>query len=180
METKTRIHLSSLENEQITQYMVLSDDPELIASMGWRPFGPGDKERFIQFTRVLSLPGLESDKAIVFSIIHTSDNKAIGYTVIKGISEIEARAEVGIAIMEMEYRGQGYGTEALGLVVDHAFHELNLTTVGLTVFPSNHRAIRAYEKVGFRKTGVLMDSWLLPNGRYVDMCMMELSRDSMH
>ncbi|MFC2039035.1 GNAT family N-acetyltransferase [Chloroflexota bacterium] len=180
METETKVHLSSLEDEHIGHYMALSDDPELIISMGWRPFGPDDKERFIQFTRVLSLPDLENGKATVFSIINTSDNKAIGYTAIKGISETAVRAEVGIAIMEMEYRGQGRGTEALRLVVDYAFHELNLTTIGLTVFPSNHRAIRAYEKVGFRKTGVLVDSWLLPNGRYSDMWMMELSRDSMH
>ena len=177
METESTVHLSSLQDEHIDHYMALSDDPELIATMGWRPFGPDEKERFTQFSQVLTLPNLEGGKAIVFSIIHTSDNKAIGYTSIKGISETEARAEVGIAIMEREYRGQGYGTEALRHVVDYAFDELGLILLGLTVFPSNQRAIRAYEKVGFRKTGVLEDSWLLPNGEYADMWVMELSRD---
>jgi len=123
------------------------------------------------------LPNLDDGKAIVFSIIDASDNKAIGYTSIKGISETEACAEVGIAIMERDYRGQGYGTEALRHVVDYAFNELGLSLLGLTVFPSNQRAIRAYEKVGFRKTEVLKDSWLLPDGEYADMWMMELSRD---
>ena len=159
--------------------MSLSDDPELIATMGWRPFGSDEKERFTRFSRVLSLPNLDDGKAIVFSIINTSDNKAIGYTSIKGIIETEARAEVGIAIMEREYRGQGYGTEALRQAVDYAFNELGLTLLGLTVFPSNQRAVRAYEKVGFRKTEVLKDSWLLPNGEYTDLWLMELSRDSL-
>ena len=177
METETRVYLSPLQDEHIDRYMALSDDPELIATMGWRPFGPEEKERFTQFSQVLTLPNLDGGKAIVFSIINAADNKAIGYTSIIGISETEARAEVGIVIMEREYRGQGYGTEALRHVVDYAFNELGLTLLGLTVFPSNQRAIRAYEKVGFRKTEVLEDSWLLPNGEYADMWVMELSRN---
>jgi len=177
METETRVYLSPLQDEHIDRYMALSDDPELIATMGWRPFGPEEKERFTQFSQVLTLPNLDGGKAIVFSIINAADNKAIGYTSIIGISETEARAEVGIAIMEREYRGQGYGTEALRHVVDYAFNELGLTLLGLTVFPSNQRAIRAYEKVGFRKTEILEDSWLLPGGEYADMWVMEMSRD---
>ena len=177
MEMETRVYLSPLQDEHIDRYMALSDDPELIATMGWRPFGPDEKERFTQFSQVLTLPNLDGGKAIVFSIINAADNKAIGYTSIIGISETEARAEVGIAIMEREYRGQGYGTEALRHVVDYAFNELGLTLLGLTVFPSNQRAIRAYEKVGFRKTEILEDSWLLPGGEYADMWVMEMSRD---
>ena len=79
--------------------------------------------------------------------------------------------------MEREYRGQGYGTEALRHVVDYAFNKLDLILIGLTVFPSNQRAIRAYEKVGFQKIEILEDSWLLPDGGYADMWLMELSRD---
>ena len=173
----TRVYLSALQDQHIDRYMSLSDDPELIATMGWRPFGPDEKERFTQFSQVLSLPNLSGGKAIVFDIMNAADNKAIGYTSIKGISETEAHAEVGIAIMEREYRGQGYGTEVLKHVVDYAFNELGLTLIGLTVFPSNQRAIRAYEKVGFRKTEFLEDSWLLPNGEYADMWVMELSHD---
>jgi RimJ/RimL family protein N-acetyltransferase len=44
---------------------------------------------------------------------------------------------------------------------------------GLTVFPSNQRAIQAYERVGFRKTGLTV-AWLLPSGESVDMQVMEL------
>jgi len=177
MEMETRVYLSPLQDEHIDRYMALSDEPELIATMGWRPFGPDEKERFTQFSQVLSLPNLDDGKAIVLSIINAADNEAIGFTSIKGINETEARAEVGIAIMEKEYRGQGYGTEVLRHVVDYAFNDLGLTLLGLTVFPFNQRAIRAYEKVGFRKTVLLENSWLLPDGEYADMWVMELSRD---
>lgn len=177
MDMESRVYLSPIRDEHIDRYMALSDDPELIATMGWRPFRPDEKERFTQFSQVLSLPNLDGGEAIVFSIVNAADNAAIGYTSIKGISETEARAEVGIAIMERDYRGQGYGTEALRLLADYAFNDLGLTLLGLTVFPSNQRAIRVYEKVGFRKTVILENSWLLPDGEYTDMWVMELLPD---
>ena len=79
--------------------------------------------------------------------------------------------------MEKEYRGQGYGTEALKLALDYAFNELGLALLGLTVFPSNERAIRAYEKVGFKRKEVLEKSWLMPDGEYADMLLMEVTQD---
>ena len=170
------VTLSPLEDEHIVRYMSLSSDPELIDTMGWKPFLPDEKERFLQFTQVVSVPGLNETRAIVFSIISNPGGKAIGYTSIKGISRTDGRAEVGIAIMDKEYRGHGYGTAALKQVVNYAFNEIDLARVMLTVFPSNRRAIRVYEKTGFRKTKVLRNSWLLPNGQYTDMWLMELSR----
>ncbi len=177
MKAEARVVLSHPTDEHISRFMSLSDDPELITTMGWRPFSSGERDRFARFMRVLSLPDLRPGKAEVFSIISASDDRAIGYVSVKGISETQSRAEVGIAIMEREYRGKGYGTEALRQAIDHAFNELGLAQLGLTVFPSNHRAIRVYEKLGFRKTSLLKDSWLLPDGGSTDMWLMELSSD---
>jgi len=156
--------------------MSLSDDPELIATMGWKPFLPNEKDRFIDFTKVITIPNLKDSESIVFSITSTINNNAIGYVSIKGIDKEEGCAEVGIAIMDKEYRGKGYGREALKQAVEYAFNELGLTSLSLTVLPSNQRAIQAYERVGFRKTGLTV-AWLLPSGEYVDMLVMELSHN---
>jgi RimJ/RimL family protein N-acetyltransferase len=153
--------------------MSLSDDPELIAGMGWKPFLSNEKDRFMDFTKVLTIPNLRDSESIVFSITSAINNEAIGYVSIKGINKEEGCAEVGIAIMAKEYRGKGYGTEALKQAVDYAFNELGLTLLGLTVFPSNKKAIQTYEMVGFRKTGLTV-AWFLPSGEYVDMQVMEL------
>ena len=143
--------------------------------MGWKPFHPNERNRFIDFCQVLTLPNLENSESVVFSIIDTVNDKAIGYVSIKGIDKMKSRAEVGIAIMDKGNRGKGYGTEALKQAVEYAFNELGTTLLGLTVFPSNQKAIKAYQKVGFQKTELLMDSWLLPSGEYADMLVMELS-----
>ena len=177
MATKEKVHLGPLEDKHISQYLHLSNDPELIATMGWRPFGADEKERFLQTMQVLTLPYCINSKTIIFSIISAADHKAIGFISIKGINETKASAELGIGIMEKEYRGRGYGTEALKLAANYAFNDLGLRLLGLTVFPTNQRATKAYEKVGFRKRKVLKRSWLMPSGEYVDMWLMELSRD---
>jgi RimJ/RimL family protein N-acetyltransferase len=175
VKTETRVHLSHIDDNHIRYYMSLSDDPELIATMGWKPFHPNEKNRFIDFCQVLTLPNLKDTESVIFSITNTINDKPIGYVSIKGINWVEDRAEVGIAIMDKKYRGQGYGTEALQQAVDYAFNELGLTVLGLTVFPSNQRAIQAYEKIGFQKAEILENSWLLPNGEYTDMLLMELT-----
>ena len=55
-----------------------------------------------------------------------------------------------IGIGDPAHRGQGYGSEALRLLIDFAFSELNLRRVQFTVFSYNASAIHAYEKLGFR------------------------------
>lgn len=58
-------------------------------------------------------------------------------------------AWVGIGLGQREDWGQGYGTDAMRLIVRYGFLELNLRRVTLSVFGYNPRAIRSYENVGF-------------------------------
>ncbi|MEV5570397.1 GNAT family protein [Spirillospora sp. NPDC052269] len=59
-------------------------------------------------------------------------------------------------------RGRGIGTEATRLTLDYAWHVTNLACVHLAVLAPNVGAIRAYEKAGFRRSGVRRQSgyWL--------------------
>jgi RimJ/RimL family protein N-acetyltransferase len=58
-----------------------------------------------------------------------------------------------IVIGEKDTWGKGYGTEATRLVVTEAFERHLCREVRLEVFKHNRRAIAAYERVGFRRTG---------------------------
>lgn len=55
-------------------------------------------------------------------------------------------------IISAQHRGQGYGTEALKVLTEHAFHALGMKCVGLAVYDFNTRAIKCYEKAGFKET----------------------------
>ena len=87
-----------------------------------------------------------------------------------GINELDWKnsfAVVGIAIVNKVYLGRGYGTEAVGMLVDFIFNEMNLNKVCLNVFAFNERAIKCYEKCGFVTEGVLRQQ-VFKAGRYWD------------
>lgn len=171
-----RVRLVPFDRRHIPPFIELSHDAELIETMGWRPFSPGEEERFVETMLVLTLPYAGSGQATVFSIAVAGEDRPIGYVCLKGLNGENSSAEIGIAIMVKEYRNRGYGTEALGLALQYAFRELGLGLVALTVFPDNGRAISAYGKIGFKATRVLEMSWLQPNGEYADLLLMEAIR----
>jgi len=90
--------------------------------------------------QISTLPYCNSGETLAFSIISAADNEAIGYVSVKGITAASPAAEVGIAIMGKEYRGQGYSTEALALATQYACNEL-----GLAEFRNNLGFYRRFE-----------------------------------
>lgn len=61
--------------------------------------------------------------------------------------------EIGIALIP-EYRGEGIGTELLETLVDEA-KQLKLRLVYMHCFETNTRALHVYEKIGFKKSGIV-------------------------
>ena len=85
-------------------------------------------------------------------------------------------AFVGIGIGEREYWGKGYGTDVMNVILRYAFTEVNLQRVSLAVFEYNPRAIRSYEKTGFRHEGRLR-KFLNREGKRWDMLFMGILRN---
>jgi len=88
-----------------------------------------------------------------FTVRALEDDRLLGDIELSVINWGSREAFVGIGIGEREYWGKGYGTDAMRLILRYAFTELNLRRVSLTVFEFNARAIRSYEKAGFRMEG---------------------------
>lgn len=108
--------------------------------------------------------------------IQLSENDAIiGTTGLDGVSINHQHAFVGIGIGEEEYWNKGYGTDAMETLLRYAFEELNLYRVTLNVFAYNQRAIRSYQKVGFRTEGNLRQG-LLRDGTRWDVIYMGILR----
>jgi RimJ/RimL family protein N-acetyltransferase len=92
-----------------------------------------------------------------------------------GISWAHGEAYVGIGLGEAEFWGRGYGTDAMRLILRFGFDELNLKRVSLNTFEYNPRAIRSYEKAGFRYEGKVRGG-LLREGRRWDVIYMGILR----
>lgn len=88
-----------------------------------------------------------------FGVRTTAQDKLIGFVILMGVNHIHCDAWVGIGIGDPGFRGKGYGTEAMQLVLKFAFQELNLHRVSLDALATNARAVRSYEKCGFVPEG---------------------------
>lgn len=85
-------------------------------------------------------------------------------------------SEVGIMIGDKTAWNQGYGTEAMQLMLKVGFDTLNLNRIFLHVFETNPRAIRAYEKAGFVHEGRLRQAEC-KNGQMIDILVMSVLRE---
>jgi RimJ/RimL family protein N-acetyltransferase len=120
-------------------------------------------------------PGTERSDDVRW-IIEAVDGKAIGVIRLEGIEPVHGKAELAISIGEKAYWGRGYGTEAIGLALRHAFDERGLRRVFLITDADNERGIRCYEKSGFQHEGVLR-AHRLRYGKPLDMVMMGALRE---
>lgn len=112
-----------------------------------------------------------------FSIRALDDNRLLGDVGLDVVSGWMGRnAFVGIGIGNRTDWGKGYGTDAMKLALRFAFTEINLERVTLNVFEYNPRAIRSYEKAGFKHEG-RMRGGLLKDGKRWDMLYMGVLRE---
>lgn len=88
-----------------------------------------------------------------FAIRLTSSGEFLGFCWLFGIDQINRFAYAGILIGNTDYWGKGYGTDAMNLLLDYGFNALNLHNITLWAVGTNERAIRSYEKCGFRPIG---------------------------
>lgn len=107
------------------------------------------------------------------AIIESETNEVIGLVNLINIDYINRSCTVSIMIGKSENQGKGAGEYALGKMIDHAFLNLNMNRVELTVLSDNIRAQKLYSKIGFKKEGVKR-SCVFKHGSYKDMIIMSI------
>lgn len=98
---------------------------------------------------------LERSDRVIFVIEELEGSKTIGTCQLFDIDVRHRSAELQIRIGDEEYQSKGYGVEAITLLCNFGFEDINLHRIHLHVFEKNIRAIKAYEKCGFEKEGLL-------------------------
>jgi RimJ/RimL family protein N-acetyltransferase len=146
-------------------------DPELarLTRYQTRPMSQDEIEHFFR-ARLLAAD------ALAYAIHVRRTGKLVGLTTFSALDPDNGSALYHITIGERGAWGQGYGTEASELMLEHAFVNLGLHRIGLSVFAFNERAIRSYEKAGFRVEGRLREA-IVRDGRFWDEVQMGVLRD---
>lgn len=112
-----------------------------------------------------------SENQLVWSI-ETAEGRLLGDISLHW-SPANRRAELGIFIGEKDEWDKGYGTEAVQMLAGYTFGELELNRLGLNCDATNRRAMRCYEKVGFRHEGVMRENRHV-DGQFRDSLVMGL------
>ena len=91
---------------------------------------------------------LMRDKARVYYAVDNEVHELIGRISLREIDgQRSARLGIGLG---PDYVDQGYGTEALQVFLEHFFNDLGFERMVLDVAAVNQRALRCYERCGFR------------------------------
>jgi RimJ/RimL family protein N-acetyltransferase len=108
----------------------------------------------------------QGDRNFRFSIRTLENDILIGSTGLWLLRETQGDAWLGIFLGEREYWGKGYGTDAMRLIVNYGFGELNLSRITLGLHSYNERALKSYQKVGFTLEGRVRGEGLRDGVRY--------------
>ncbi|MGF7059057.1 GNAT family N-acetyltransferase [Brassicibacter mesophilus] len=108
-----------------------------------------------------------------FFIVNKESDEIVGEVVINDIDWKNRSANIRIAIFQEENYNKKYGTDAMLAVLNFGFGIYNLHRIELQVYSFNKRAIHVYEKLGFKREGVLRD-YLYFNNQYHDAIVMSI------
>jgi len=129
------------------------------------------ESRFIKYT-LDSLKNyikkISKDPNIIFmAIIEKERNSHIGNIKMGPIDWNHKNADIGIIIGDKKSWGKGYATEAIQLISDYGFRELNLHKITAGAYSNNTGSIKAFLKAGFYEECKRKNHFNY-NGKYID------------
>jgi RimJ/RimL family protein N-acetyltransferase len=113
---------------------------------------------------------------LLLFILLKENDEVIGDIQLNDIDLINRRANIRLSINSETHQGKGYGKEAMVLVMEYGFGIMNLHRIDLEVYSFNKNAIKAYEKIGFKREGIKRDV-LFYNHEYHDCIVMSMLED---
>lgn len=95
-----------------------------------------------------------------WAITRPSDDLMLGHCSLFEFNEQCGRAEIGYGL-DRRHWGQGLMNEALTAVVGYAFGALGARRLEADIDPRNLASVRALERLGFSREGLLRERWVV-------------------
>lgn len=166
------VRLRAVERADLPRFHEWLNDPEVSEGLSlYLPLSSADEDKWFDG----AMQGPPEERPLAIEIRDGNTWRLAGNARLFRLEWTNRSAEFGIFIGDKSKWNKGYGTEALQLILKHAFETLNLHRVHLRVHASNLRARRSYEKAGFVLEGTLRQA-LFRRGTYVDVNVMSLLR----
>lgn len=166
------IRLEPFTHTDIDQLMAWIPSAEFLMQWAGASFyHPLDRA---QLVRHLARAKGRHPASLIFKAVHPETQATVGHGELVGIDARNRSVTIArILVGPPELRGQGIGGQIVEGLVRIAFEEHSLHRVALNVFDFNRAAICCYEKVGFRREGVLRHARRLGD-EYWNVCVMSM------
>ncbi|WP_277586126.1 GNAT family N-acetyltransferase [Psychrobacillus antarcticus] len=151
------VKLKFFERSDFQQLINWVETPEFLLQWGGPNFSfPLNEEQLENYFKDVNKV---NSSTWVYSVLENETGNVIGHISLGNIDRKNKSARVGkVLVGDKNVRGNGIGQLMMKEILKVAFEELALHKVSLGVFDFNSIAIISYEKVGFKKDGLLRDS----------------------
>ncbi|MDP4177962.1 MAG: GNAT family protein [Bacillota bacterium] len=149
-----RIEINRIKDEDLNYIEYWLSSVDFLRKYDYIPAVPYSKKSLKDYIDYFE----STNERYIFAIRDKDNNNIIGVTGFDEIVWSSNTAVFFIGIGDKNYIGKGLGKEALSLMLDFGFNELNFHRIQLNVISYNIPAIKLYESIGFIKEGVLREA----------------------
>jgi RimJ/RimL family protein N-acetyltransferase len=168
------IYLRPVEITDAALIQKWHNDPEL------RKLGSGGELSTTKEKEEEDIKNTHSSKdQAYFMIVKKSDNKSIGFIRLNCLTGSSRNVWLRMIIGDKNSWGGNYASSALHAVLEWLFYELTIHRVSLETYSTNKRALRFFEKMGFKREGISREAHFA-DGRYYDIICFGLLKNEYH
>jgi len=165
-----KVALALMLKEDIPALARWNQDLEFTARMG----SPGEAHSLEMRQEFYDKNARMRADSVEFAVLLLSTGQLIGFGGLFDLSRAMT-ATLFVGIGERDHWGEGLGCEATRLICEYGFFFRSLHGIKVEVNGYNRRAIRVYERLGFKPVGRLRDAIVMNGNRY-DQVIMDLLR----
>jgi RimJ/RimL family protein N-acetyltransferase len=169
-----RVHLRPIEPEDLDNIMKHWNNLEMRQYLAHAI--PMSRAAERDFLDTLSKADPWKDGRMVLAIENRKSQEYLGSISLGNISKQNRNAELGIAILDPNNFGKGYGTDSIKVMLWVGFNILGLESIYLSTFPQNERGQRAFKSAGFKQAGVLRRG-IFTMGEFRDLIIMDVLKE---
>jgi [ribosomal protein S5]-alanine N-acetyltransferase len=118
----------------------------------------------------------DSSNDYLFGMFLKNTDQHIGNIKIGNINQRHRYGDVGLIIGDKASWGKGIAAEAIKLITQYAFEDLNLNKLTAGMYEQNLGSYKAFLKAGYREVGRYQKHFFC-QGRYVDAFLVEKCRE---
>ncbi|MEV5297003.1 GNAT family N-acetyltransferase [Amycolatopsis methanolica] len=134
-------------------------------SRPWRPISPSSKDRRLHVDDSV-------EEHVPFSVVELAGDTLVGTATLWGIDTHNRSAHIGLGLLPSA-RGKGYGSDVVAVLCHYGFVVRGLQRLQIETLADNFAMLRAAERNGFVREGVLRKSaWVM--GEFLDEVLLGL------